>query len=93
MKEASFFFRNFTLMSSKALIAFFVVLVLTGCFHPVSNMFETAYSLDPGDVRVSVAGCFKSGRSEFSFREFFGGSCGPRTDLEFRHTFPIRKKI
>ena len=50
------FFRNYTLMSSKALIAFFVVLVLTGCFHPVSNMFETAYSLDPGDVRVSVAG-------------------------------------
>ncbi len=43
-------------MIGKTLIAFFVVLISTGCFHPVSNMFETAYSLDPGDVKVSVAG-------------------------------------
>ena len=28
----------------------------TGCFHPVSMMFETAHSLDKGDTRVTLGG-------------------------------------
>jgi hypothetical protein len=29
---------------------------LAGCFHPVSTMFESAYSLEPGESKLIVAG-------------------------------------
>lgn len=29
---------------------------LSGCFHPVSTMFESAYSLEPGESKLIVAG-------------------------------------
>ena len=60
----------------------------TGCFHPVSTMFETAHSLDKGDTRVTLGGTLNP-ESEFSYA---GGSflgivdhgIAEKTDLRLR---------
>ena len=37
-----------------SILAFAVMFFGTGCFHPVSTMFETAHSLDKGDTRLTL---------------------------------------
>tara|TARA_X000000950_G_scaffold196658_1_gene236745 strand:+ start:152 stop:856 length:705 start_codon:yes stop_codon:yes gene_type:complete len=45
----------------------------TGCFHPVSTMFETAHSLDKGDTRVTLGGTINpESESSYSGGSFLG---------------------
>ena len=39
-----------------SILAVAVMFFGTGCFHPVSTMFETAHSLDKGDTRLTLGG-------------------------------------
>jgi len=46
-------------------IAVSLIFFGTGCFHPVSTLFETAHSLEDGDTRVTIGGTLNP-ESDFS---------------------------
>jgi hypothetical protein len=60
----------------------------TGCFHPVSTMFETAHSLDKGDTRVTLGGTLNpESESSYAGGSFLGivdHGIAEKTDLRLR---------
>ena len=60
----------------------------TGCFHPVSTMFETAHSLDKGDTRVTVGGTLNpESQTSYAGGSFLGivdHGIAEKTDLRVR---------
>ena len=65
---------------------------LTGCFHPVSTMFESAYSLEPGESKLIVAGTVNpESRSSYS-----GGSLLGIVDVGLtlhRRAVPLEQRL
>ena len=60
----------------------------TGCFHPVSTMFETAHSLDKGDTRVTIGGTLNpESQTSYAGGSFLGivdHGIAENTDLRVR---------
>jgi hypothetical protein len=45
----------YIMIGIRLLALFSIFFLFTSCFHPVTTMFETAYSLDPEEVKLSFA--------------------------------------
>jgi len=48
--------KNFKSMNVRFYFWLFAILPIYGCFLPVSTMFESAHSLEPGEIKLIVAG-------------------------------------
>ena len=69
-------------------LAVAMVFFATGCFHPVSTMFETAHSLDKGDTRVTMGGTLnpetETSLAGGSFLGIVDHGLAEKTDLRVR---------
>ena len=70
-------------------LLFALVICISGCFHPVSTMFETAHSLEPGETKVMFAGTFNP-ESDYSMA---GGSFVGIVDRGVSSNMDMRLRI
>ena len=69
-------------------LAVVVMFFGTGCYHPVSTMFETAHSLDEGDTRLTLGGTLNpESQTSYAGRSFLGivdHGIAEKTDFRLR---------